>query len=157
MDHNKFYAPSRRAIEIVNGINQDYFLPNHVKNQREIKEVQRNRKSQMGKWVSIVSVQHSMAWKHTLVVQMFCSTLCQMKMTALKNEQVDLGFRVEKMQKYSKGIYLMCYGHKPTKGSHCPKYRLGDRSENELCPHSSLCYQNRAKAKTKVFLTLLAL
>ena len=71
-----------------------------------------------------------------------------------ENEQVDLDFREEKTQKYSKRICLMCYGHEPTKGSHCPKYRLGARTENSLCPHSSLCYQNRAKEKTKNLLNL---
>ena len=73
---------------------------------------------------------------------------------ALYAKYVDLGLRKEKTQKYSKGLYLICYGHEPTKGSHCPKYRLGARSENSLCPDSSLCYQNRAKAKTKNLLNL---
>ena len=71
-------------------------------------------------------------------------------MIALKNEQVDLGFRVEKMQKYSKGIYLMCYGHKPTKGSHCPKYRLGTevKTSSALTLLSAIKIEQKRKQKS---------
>ena len=153
MCNNKFYSSSRCVIEIMNGINQDYFyLPFFTQPHEKSKGGKGQFKvTENPKWGS-ESLLHlpSILWLENILWLFRCHFVAlSAKRLLSKIKKVDLVFREEETQKHSRGFsdMLRMWTHKGITWSKTQGLGIGMRSS--LCSHSSLCYQNRAKAKTK--------
>lgn len=153
MCHNKFYAPSRCAIEIMNGINQDYFyLPFFTQPHEKSKRGKGQFKvTENPKWGS-ESLLHlsSILWLENILWlfrRHFVALCAKQLLSKIKKLICSSG---RKRHRNTVKESLTCYGRESTEGSRGSKHRawgIGVRSL--LCSHSSLCYLSAIKIEQK--------